>query len=413
MKKIRVFITLSLLALSLIGCGKKNAEEVVVTETPTPTPTETATPTPEPTAITPEVPLEEQIPDGKVKSYLTGEYVSPEIGRRGPIAVSINNVKDAIPSSSLSKAGVIYEAPVEGELTRLMPVFEDYDGLEKIGSVRSCRDYFLSYAGAFDAIYVHYGQCAYALSYFDLPQVNNINGLGWYGDQVFYRTSDRKSPHNAYTSAEGIQKGIETKGFSQEYAADYTPQFQFEWVGNTVNLDNGTDAAYVEVGYPYNKPWFVYNEQEGLYYRYEYGSEQMDDVFNVQLSCKNIIMEYVNWSPYESTQYLNIDTTSGGAGKYITNGKAIDITWTRDDLFGPARYYDADGNEITLNTGVTWVCDVQNDRVANVRIGASQETAVAEPARENAGAPDNSDEIAAQSQPYLSKETLSLVGSGD
>ena len=37
--------------------------------------------------------------------------------------------------------GVVYEAPVEGDITRLMGIFEDYKDLERIGSVRSCRDY--------------------------------------------------------------------------------------------------------------------------------------------------------------------------------------------------------------------------------------------------------------------------------
>ena len=102
-----------------------------------------------------------------------------------------------------------------------MGVFEDYDNLEKIGSVRSCRDYYIFYASGFDAIYTHYGQSAYALPFLELPEVNNISGLAGYGDQVFYRTTDRKSPHNAYTSFEGIQKGIEINGYSQEYAEDF------------------------------------------------------------------------------------------------------------------------------------------------------------------------------------------------
>ena len=75
-----------------------------------------------------------------------------------------------------------------------MGVFEDYDNLEKIGSVRSCRDYYIFYASGFDAIYTHYGQSAYALPFLELPEVNNISGLAGYGDQVFYRTTDRKSP---------------------------------------------------------------------------------------------------------------------------------------------------------------------------------------------------------------------------
>lgn len=362
-----VAIACALIA-SLAGCGKKEepAQEPVITETPTSTPTETPTPTPTP--VEPEIVEEEQIPEGMVKSYLTGEYVSPEIGRRRPVAVMINNVKAAIPSSSLSKAGVIYEAPVEGALTRLMPIFEDYDGLEKIGSVRSCRDYFLNYAMGFDAIYVHYGQAVYALPYFDLPQINNISGMAGYGDQVFYRTSDRKSPHNAYTSAAGIQKGIEICGYSQEYPADYRQQFTFAWVGETVTLENGSDANLVKPGYEFNAPWFEYHADDGLYYRFEYEGPEMDDVFNTQLAVKNIIIQYTAWENYDENGYLKLHANDGGACKYITNGKVIDGTWSRDGEWGPEKYYDANGTEITLNTGKTWICVVQDTHADRVSI---------------------------------------------
>ena len=107
-----------------------------------------------------------------MKSYLTGEYVDEAIGRRRPVAVMLNNIQAAIPQAGISNAGVIYEAPVEGGITRLMAVMEDYDNLEKIGSMRSCRDYYIFYAAGFNAIYVHYGQSAYALPILELPEVN-------------------------------------------------------------------------------------------------------------------------------------------------------------------------------------------------------------------------------------------------
>ena len=63
----------------------------------------------------------------------------------------------------LRRQGVVYEAPVEGGITRLMGIFEDVEGMEKIGAVRSCRTYYPMYAREFDAIYVHYGQAVYAV----------------------------------------------------------------------------------------------------------------------------------------------------------------------------------------------------------------------------------------------------------
>lgn len=372
MKKTLITLTVLLtLCFLTLGCKKKEeppkSEEPAVTQTPTETATPTPSPTPE-TIVEAEVVEAEPIPDGMVKSYLTGEYVTPEIGRRRPVAVMINNVRAALPSAGISKAGVYYEAPVEGALTRVMAVFEDYDNLEKIGSVRSCRDYFLDYAMGFDAIYVHFGQAAYALPYLELPQINNISGLAYYGDQVFYRTDDRPSPHNAYTSGALIQKAIDICGYGQEYPEDYQQQFTFAWVGEEVTLPNGSDARVIRPGYMFNDPWFEYNPEDGLYYRFQYEEPHIDQTTGAQITVKNIIIQYTGWEKYDENGYLNLYAGEGGPCKYITNGKVIDGTWERTFEWGPEKYYDSDGNEITLNTGKTWICVVQDTYADGVSI---------------------------------------------
>lgn len=370
-KKITVFLVAMVIGAMLSGCKKQDepVQEATVTETPTPTetPAPTPTPTPEETIIVAEIVEEEPIPEGMVVSYLTGEYVPEEIGRRRPVAVMINNAKAALPSDGISKASVFYEAPVEGALTRIMAVFEEYDDLEKIGSVRSCRDYFLDYAMGFDAIYVHFGQAVYALPYFDLPQINNINGL-YYDGQFFYRTNDRPSPHNAYTSGEQIQQAIEVCGYSQTLREDYEAQFTFAQVGDEVNLENGSSATLIKPGYMFNAPWFEYNAEDGLYYRYQYEAPHVDQFFDTQIAVKNIIIQYTGWENYDDNGYLNLYAGNGGACKFITNGKVIDGTWERPSEWGPEKYYDSEGNEITLNTGKTWVCVVLDSYADGVQI---------------------------------------------
>lgn len=79
--------------------------------------------------------------------------------------------------------------------------------------------------------------------------------------RYFYRTTDRKSPHNAYTSFEGIQKGIEINGYSQEYAEDFQPGYAFCGVDDEVELPGETEANVVKPGYFLNEPWFEYNRK--------------------------------------------------------------------------------------------------------------------------------------------------------
>lgn len=298
-----------------------------------------------------------------VKSYLTGESVPEAVGRRRPVAVMLGNNRAGAPQSGISKAGVIYEAPVEGDMTRLMGIFEDYDSLERIGSVRSCRDYYLFYASEFNAIYAHFGQAVYALQYLDQHVIDNLNGLSMEGT-AYFRTSDRKPPHNAYTSFEYLQRGIESMGYSQQYKEDYQGHYLFADEGTQTTLDNGSAAAVVRLdNFADNRPWFEYDEASGKYKRFQYGEAQIDETTQEQLTCDNIILQYSSYQPYDPNGYLNIDTNSGGQGKFITRGKAIDIRWEKDSPWGVTHYYDANEQEIKLNPGKTWVEIVQNDRI--------------------------------------------------
>lgn len=369
-KYAKLILMLGLASMMLTGCKKKETVEVENTPAPTPTEAPTQEPTPEPELLTPEEaePADTGIPEGHVVSYLTGEYVPEAIGRRRPVAVMLNNLRPACPQSGLANAGVVYEAPVEGGITRLMGIFEDYDNLEKIGSVRSCRDYYIFYASGFNAIYTHFGQAVYAEPYLAMEQVNNLSGLAGYGDKVFYRTSDRKPPHNAYTSFEGIQKGIEINGYSQEYAEDYKPGYTFCGVDEEVELTDGVDANIVKPGYFVNEPWFEYNPEDKLYYRFQYGDKQIDELTGEQVAYKNIIMQYSNWKKYDENGYLNIDVNAQNRGKFITNGKAIDIYWQKYEPWGATFYFDMAGNPVTLDTGKTWVCIIQDSYTDRIEI---------------------------------------------
>lgn len=395
-KYAKMIVILGLAGAMLAGCKK---QETPAENTPTPT----AEPTQEvvreeeaePETMTAEEPepTEESIPEGQVVSYLTGEYVPEEIGRRRPVAVMLNNLKPACPQAGIANAGVVYESPVEGGITRLMGIFEDYDNLEKIGSVRSCRDYYIFYAAGFNAIYTHYGQSAYAVPFLNLPEVNNISGLsdvsGYAGESIFYRTTDRKAPHNAYTSFEGIQKGIEKNGYSQEYAEDYQPGYAFCAVDDDIELPGTQEATLIKPGYSINNPWFEYNPEDKLYYRFQYGDKQIDQLTGEQIAYKNIILQYSSWRNYDNHGYLNIDVDEPNVGKYIVNGKAIDITWKKHTPWGATFYYDTNGNQITMDTGKTWVCiilDTYADRVEISGDGQASENTAAQDSEAQAAA---------------------------
>ncbi len=315
------------------------------------------------------MPREEK--DGYIRSYLSGKLVPKEIGERRPIAVMLNNIEDAQPMSGTSMADVLYECVVEGSLTRMMGIFENYDDLQKIGSVRSCRNYFVYYALEFDAIYCHYGQSAYAMPLLEQDFVDNLSGLSSEGDTVFYRTTDRVAPHNAYASAKGVKKGIEIKGYDNNYSSNYKGKFTFANDGEIIVPDSpdAYEATHVEPGYLINKPWFDYNPKDSKYYRFEYGEEQIDAENKEQLAVDNIILQYSSWEVVDEKGYLGFDCHSGGKMTYITHGMARDGTWIRfDGDTGSVRYFDNTGKEIVMNQGKTWVLIIQDTEADKVVI---------------------------------------------
>ncbi len=358
----------------LAGCGKTYVETDVTVAVVQPETSRvevtTARETEEETLPETEPEPEERVEvDGKIRSYLTGEMVDAKKANRRPLAVMMSNDKQALPHYGINRAGVVYEAPVEGGMNRYMAIIEDYDGLERIGSVRSCRTYYTYFAREFDAIYAHYGQSTVAKPY--LKNVDNINGLEGVGGNAYSRTNDRKSPHNAYTSFDRLQTAMEKLGYSQEYDPEYKGHYQFARSGEEVILENSLEAQRVYPGYGMNQPYFEYNEEDGLYYRYQYGGPHCGD--EGQIAVRNIIFQYCATGRYATTEYLNIDVHEPQYGYYITGGRAIALSWEKDGQFGVTHYYNTENEEITLNQGKTWVCVIPTSDFSKTEIhGKSQ-----------------------------------------
>ena len=300
-----------------------------------------------------------------IQSYLTGEMVPVAQGNRRPLAIMMSNDKTALPQYGINRAGVVYEAPVEGNMNRYLAIMENYDDLTRIGSVRSCRTYYVYFAREFDAIYAHYGQSTFAKPY--LSAIDNINGIDGIGETAYFRSKDRKAPHNAYASFAGIQKTISKLGYSQEYDSSYEGHFRFAPEGQPAGM-NGADARpanKVTPGYPLNNPWFEYHPDDGLYYRSQHLSgstdgPHIDALTGKQLTFKNILVQNTFYEEL-GEGYLAFqchDTTRDGW--FFTNGRGIHVNWEKTSDYGATRYYDDNGDEVVLNAGKTMICIVED-----------------------------------------------------
>ena len=255
-----------------------------------------------------------------------------------------------------------------------MTIYQDFADLEKVGNVRSCRLYYVYFAKEFGAVYFHAGESKYALDVLNSSFIDNVDGITGKGGAFYYRDNSRKAPHNLYTTGANLVSAIEKYGYENTLSQDYEPHYQFTTEDAPNLLENGVDAAAVKMYYVDAKPWFLYNEEDGLYYRYEFGEKQVDGENGNQLAVKNIIIQNCYSSLKNANNgTLDIDYLSGGTGKYITNGKAIDITWSRASSTDKTRYYDMDGKEIVLNPGKTWVEISENSRSGNNIIYSTKE----------------------------------------
>ena len=156
MKRLQVLFLVALSATLLFGCGKEKevvepVVEQVIEDIDKPE-VEEEPEEEEPEAIDEDLPPEE----GMVRSRITNEWVKEEVNNTRPITVMIPNTKTAS-QYGLSEADVLYECNVEGSITRLMGVFQDWSNFDRLGNVRSCRDYYVYWSFEWDAFYVHFG----------------------------------------------------------------------------------------------------------------------------------------------------------------------------------------------------------------------------------------------------------------
>lgn len=362
MKRKFLLILAVMTALLMIGCSKgdkKNGGDVTPSAEPV---TETVTPT-----DTPSPTVAEESHEGQVKSLLTGQWVKKEIGTKRPFAIMLNNIEYASPQSGTTEASILYEALAEGGITRLMGVFEELND-KRIGSTRSARHYFVSVADEYDAIFVHYGQTTYATKKISELGIDTLSGLSSIGETVFYRDNTIKAPHNAFTSKEGIEKGMKIKGYETDYPKDYEGHFKFYEEDKVPESSDSVTKLALSFSSIAN-PYFTYDESTKTYLRYQFGKAHIDKNTGKQLAYKNIIIQLVKEWDKDKHGYQTMDIENAqGKGYYITDGKRIAITWKKNESTKKMRYYDSSGEELAINPGKTYIALFPENRESHIQI---------------------------------------------
>ena len=378
MSRIKLFFLFAAVFFLLTACGQENDTDnpILTDEPPTSSvpavPSQPATPESIPSNIV--VEDDSQPPrEGMVRSRLTNEWVDAGVAATRPIAVMVPNETGAVPHYNLSKASILYEANVEGYMSRMMAVYEDWRNLDKIGNIRSLRAYYAYWAFEWDAFIVHMGGPFFINELIAEDTTQNIDGTLGSDTAAFFRSGDRSAPHNTYASGEGLARVISEKGYSLNYrglADDSHFSFATKASPNTLLQYNSEakNASYIDMSgcYPLTRCYFEYNEEDGLYYRSQHlsggsDSPHADALTGEQLTFKNILVQHVKYDDLGSG-YLAFqchDTTRDGW--FFTNGKGIHVKWEKSGDYGATRFFDDYGNEVVLNTGKTMICIVKED----------------------------------------------------
>ena len=336
MKKFLILVILFL----LVGCTKHDTrileEEILKAEEDTET----------------EVEAEEiqVIKKEGVPSPLSGIYVAEFKVNRRPVAIMFDNHPSARWQSGLSQAEIVYEFLVEAPYTRYMGIYLINEP-ELIGPIRSSRPYFITTLLEYDPLYIRVGGSPQAKKDIIQLKIADIDGLSS-SNKVFWKNKNvgKKAPHNTYTSMEAIRKTQEERKYklSGEYSG-----FKFHEDDEDIIGDN---AEKIIINYfKNNETKYKYNLEKKLYYRQKDGKEHIDELDNSPITAKNIIIQIANTKIIDSEGRLDIVLIGEGSGKYITNGKAIDINWSKKSRSGKTRFFDKNGEEIILNPGITWI----------------------------------------------------------
>ena len=224
---------------------------------------------------------------------LTGLECDASLVGQRPVAVMFNNLREALPQIGLSNCDIIYEVLAEGGILRLEGFIQDYANIEKLGSIRSARPYYVELTTAYDAIYVHAGRSALAADYLNRWQINNMNGVEGPGGAAFYRDQWRLSngyatEHTMFTNGENIVNVAAALGYRTERNDKGFSAFNFDPAFEAIG--SGNSGTYIKIPHSYySVSEFKYNETDKLYYHYQYDDAHIDGANNQQIATENEI----------------------------------------------------------------------------------------------------------------------------
>lgn len=318
------------------ACGKKNTEPVEK-----------------------EQPIEVEEKEETTYIYpLTGEKTTEKPTQRA-VGVMVNNHKKARPQTGLSEADIVFEMLAEGNITRLLAIFQS-SMPEKVGPVRSAREYYFTLADGYDALYIYHGAANFVDQMIRDRGIEHLNGAIYDNDKkLFVRESFRVAPHNSYVLFDAINGVAEGKGYEME--KEHEP-LQFIEEGEEIT---GEVANYVKIQYYAGTPLveYEYDPQIEKYIRFNDGEQTVELDSNEPIEIDNIFIVETDHRVIDDAGRRAIDVESGGPAYLIQRGKVQYVEWKNID----GRIVPVKEDEVVpFVPGKTWINFVQSNPPNNV-----------------------------------------------
>jgi hypothetical protein len=283
------------------------------------------------------------------------------IGTSGaPIIIQIENSSQPTvrPQTGMQQADMIYEYISEFGIPRLSAVYW-HPPSSLVGPVRSCRLITVQLEQMYRGMIYCSGANDYVLG--QVWKWPNVVYDYYYMYPFMYRASDRYAPHNVIARPDQItahtaQANLPALNYDIAPAHPDTP------------LAGATPATTIMVS-QHGVVW-RYDAASGQYLKWQDGAP-FTNVGTGQVHAKNVIVERV--TSYKDTNPANTgvhhtynteyyELAGEGTADIYSDGGVIHVTWKHPNRDLPVVYYDASGNPVDLNTGLTWVHVIGSDQ---------------------------------------------------
>lgn len=280
------------------------------------------------------------------------------------VGVMIENHVESRPASGLSEARVVYEAPVEGNISRFLAIFTKNQEVKKVGPVRSARPYFVDWIREFgDILYAHVGGSPTALGYIENVDINDLDQFAnnWY----FWRSDKREQPHNVYISSDLWQEAMKNNTSSYENRDYESWQFGFHkdcFDSSSTTHHNCQKNSRITFASPgYGVKW-KYNSSTDKYKRYQSGKVHKDKSGDV-IAADTVVIQHVDTEVIDKVGRLDMSTTGTGKAVFLMKGHKVEGEWRKDSRSSRTKFFNSEGDQIKLQPGKIWI-EVVNQRTS-------------------------------------------------